>query len=136
MKSEIKGIVSNMPVILGASGFIFFCCFIENKLERICEAKAKMGIIQIGLKSAKMLREKGLKVGTFRPITLFPFPNKRLIELSKQIKKFVCVEVNMGQMVDDVRLAVNGKVPVELIHKGVGAPPVPEDIVTQVEGLV
>ena len=86
--------------------------------------------------AAKMLREKGLKVGTFRPITLFPYPNKRLEELAQKVKKFVCVEVNMGQMVDDVRLAVNAKVPVELIHKGVGAPPDPEYIVEKVEGLV
>lgn len=86
--------------------------------------------------AAKLLREKGLKVGTFRPVTLFPFPNKRLAELSEKIKMFVTVEVNMGQMVDDVRLAVNGKVPVKLIHKGVGVPPTPEDIVSQVEGLI
>ena len=86
--------------------------------------------------AAKLLREKGLKVGTFRPITLFPFPNSRLKQLANSVKKFVTVEVNMGQMVDDVRLAVDGKVPVELIHKGVGAPPDPEDIAAQVEGLV
>ena len=42
----------------------------------------------------------------------------------------------MGQMVSDVRLAVNGKVPVELIHKGVGTPPAPEDIAAQVEELI
>ena len=67
---------------------------------------------------------------------MFPFPNKRLAELADKVKKFVTVEVNMGQMVDDVRLAVNGKVPVELVHKGVGAPPDPEYIAAQVEGLV
>lgn len=86
--------------------------------------------------AAKILREKGLKVGTFRPVTLFPFPNKRLSELANKVKMFVTVEVNMGQMVDDVRLAVNGKVPVELVHKGVGVPPTPEDIAIQVEGLM
>lgn len=86
--------------------------------------------------AAKILREKGYKVGTFRPITLFPFPNKRLAELADKVEKFVTVEVNMGQMVDDVRLAVNGKVPVELVHKGVGAPPAPEVIAAQVEGLI
>lgn len=85
--------------------------------------------------AAKICRQKGLKVGTLRPITLFPFPNKRLQELSNQTKKFIVVEVNMGQMVNDVRLAVNGKVPVELIHKPVGAPPAPEDIVAQIEEL-
>ena len=86
--------------------------------------------------AAKLLRKKGLKVGTFRPITLFPFPNKRLAELSQTVKKFVVVEVNMGQMVNDVKLAVNGNVPVELIHKGVGTPPDPEDIAIKVEELM
>lgn len=86
--------------------------------------------------AAKLLRAKGLKVGTFRPITLFPFPSKRLAELAKRVKMFVSVEVNMGQMIDDVKLAVNGLVPVELVHKGVGAPPDPEDIAAHVEGLL
>ncbi len=86
--------------------------------------------------AAKMCREKGLKVGTFRPITLFPFPNKRLQELSAKVKKFIVVEVNMGQMVQDVKLAVNGKVPVESINKGVGAPPAPEDIAARIEELI
>ena len=86
--------------------------------------------------AAKLCRQKGLKVGILRPITLFPFPNKRLQELSKTVKKFITVEVNMGQMVNDVRLAVNGAVPVELIHKPVGAPPEPEEIVAQIERLM
>lgn len=86
--------------------------------------------------AVKMLRKQGIKAGILRPITLFPFPSKRLQELAQKIKKFVVVEVNMGQMVNDVRLAVNGVVPVELIHKGVGTPPPPEDIVLQViEGI-
>lgn len=86
--------------------------------------------------AAKICREKGLKVGTLRPITLFPFPNKRLQELAQSVKKIISVEVNMGQMVDDIRLAVNGKVPVELINKGVGTPPSPEEIVSRIEELI
>ena len=86
--------------------------------------------------AAKICAEKGLKVGTLRPITLFPFPNKRLAKLAQKVKKIITVEVNMGQMVNDVKLAVNGKVPVELIHKGVGTPPSPEEIVSQIEELV
>jgi len=86
--------------------------------------------------AAKMCREKGLKVGIFRPVTLYPFPNKRLKELSAKVKKFIVVEVNMGQMVQDVKLAVNGTVPVELINKGVGAPPAPEDITAEIEELI
>ncbi len=81
--------------------------------------------------AAKMCREKGLKVGVLRPITLFPFPSKRLSELSKQGKKFISVEVNMGQMINDVKLAV--KDDVKLINKPVGIPPAPVEIVKQIE---
>lgn len=84
----------------------------------------------------KICREKGIKAGFLRPVTLFPFPSKRLSELSKTVKKIVTVEVNMGQMVNDVRLAVNGNCPVELFNKPVGAPPSVEDIVKKIEGLV
>ena len=86
--------------------------------------------------AAKICRQKGLKVGAFRPITLYPFPNNRLNKLADSVKKFITVEVNMGQMINDVKLAVNGKVPVELIHKPVGAPPEPEAIVSQIEELI
>ena len=79
--------------------------------------------------AVKQCREQGLKVGFFRPITLFPFPNKRLAELSQSVRKFLCVEVNMGQMINDVKLAVNSKADVELLNKGVGAPPSVDDIV-------
>ncbi len=84
----------------------------------------------------KQLREKGIKAGLFRPVTLYPFPNKRLHELAQKTKKFVTVEVNMGQMVNDVRLAVNGACPVELVNKGVGAPPSAAEIVSKIEELL
>ena len=84
----------------------------------------------------KQLREKGIKAGFFRPVTLYPFPSKRLNELSKTAKKFITVEVNMGQMVNDVKLAVNGVCPVELVHKGVGVPPSAAEIVEKIEELL
>ena len=68
----------------------------------------------------KVLREKGLKVGCFRPITLSPFPEERILELSKQGKDFVVVEMNMGQMFKDVKCAVNGNSNVSLINRPVG----------------
>ena len=70
--------------------------------------------------SMKVLREKGLKVGCFRPITLSPFPHKRIEELANLGKNFVVVEMNMGQMYKDVRYAVNGKTDVTLINRPVG----------------
>ena len=114
----------------------------ETEWEEIGTEDADIVLISFGSTSrnvktaAKLCRQKGLKVGILRPITLCPFPNKRLQELSKTVKKFITVEVNMGQMVNDVRLAVNGAVPVELIHKPVGAPPEPEEIVAQIERLM
>lgn len=114
----------------------------ETEWEEIGTEDADVVLISFGSTSrnvktaAKLCRQKGLKVGILRPITLFPFPNKRLQELSKTVKKFITVEVNMGQMVNNVRLAVNGAVPVELIHKPVGAPPEPEEIVAQIERLM
>lgn len=113
----------------------------ETQFEEINTDDADIVLVSFGstsrnVKTAmKMMREKGLKVGFFRPITLFPFPNKRLAELSEKIKKFVVVEVNMGQMVNDVKLAVNGRCKVDLIHKGVGAPPSAKDIISEIEVL-
>ena len=86
--------------------------------------------------AVKMLREKGIKAGFFRPITLFPFPSKRLNELANYTKEFISVEVNMGQMLTDLKLAINGKARVQLINKGVGTPPSPEEIVERMEELI
>lgn len=58
------------------------------------------------------LRSQGIKAGMLRPVTLFPFPTERLAELSGQVKSMMSMELNMGQMVNDVKLAVNGACPV------------------------
>ena len=98
---------------------------------------ASFGSTSRNVKTAmKILREKGIKAGFLRPITLYPFPNKRIFELAQSVKKFITVEVNMGQMVNDVRLAVNGACPVELINKGVGVPPSADEIVRRIEELL
>lgn len=68
----------------------------------------------------KVLREKGLKVGCFRPITLSPFPHERITELASQGKDFIVVEMNMGQMYKDIKYAVEGKSKVSLINRPVG----------------
>ncbi len=64
-------------------------------------------------KSIQLAREKGIKLGLLRPITLFPYPYQAISELADQIKGILSVELNTGQMVEDVRLAVNGRVRVE-----------------------
>ncbi len=64
-------------------------------------------------KSIQILRAKGIKVGLLRPITVWPYPTKRIAELAKQVKGMLAVEMSAGQMVIDVKLAVNGLIPVE-----------------------
>jgi len=64
-------------------------------------------------KAVQLGRDKGLKVGLLRPVTLYPFPSGKVSELADRMKGVLSVEMNAGQMVEDVRLAVNGKIPVE-----------------------
>jgi 2-oxoglutarate/2-oxoacid ferredoxin oxidoreductase subunit alpha len=87
-------------------------------------------------KAMDIARDKGLKVGLLRPITLFPYPTKRLHELADKVKLLVTVELNSGQMVEDVRLAVNGKAPVEFYGRLGGMMPTPESIVHHLETLI
>ena len=68
----------------------------------------------------RILRKEGLKVGVFRPITLSPFPDKRISNLAKSGKDFVVVEMNMGQMFKDVKLAINGHSNVSLVNRPCG----------------
>ena len=84
----------------------------------------------------KVLRDKGIKAGCFRPVTLSPFPNKRIFELASERKDFVVVEMNMGQMFKDVKLAVEGKSNVGLINRPCGEWLSVEEIVSAVEKIM
>jgi 2-oxoglutarate ferredoxin oxidoreductase subunit alpha len=64
---------------------------------------------RIASSAIRELRKKGLRVGLFRPVSLFPFPKKEIAHLCKRHQRFLTIEMNMGQMVEDVRIAVNGK---------------------------
>ena len=87
-------------------------------------------------KAMDIAREKGIKVGLLRPISLFPYPYQRLEELASQLKAMLTVELNSGQMVEDVRLGVKGKVPVEFFGRLGGMIFTPEDIEQQLENLI
>lgn len=80
-------------------------------------------------KAMELARAKGIKVGLIRPITLWPFPSKEIDKYSTNIKGILTVEMNAGQMVEDVRLAVNGKVKVEHYGRMGGIVPTPSEIV-------
>lgn len=84
---------------------------------------------RIGEKAVEIAREQGIKAGLFRPITLWPFPSKQLHEIAKGKKGILVSEINAGQMVEDVRLAINGELPVEHFGRLGGIVPEPEEIV-------
>lgn len=84
---------------------------------------------RIGEKAVEIAREQGVKVGLFRPITLWPFPSKALAEVARGKKGILVSEINAGQMIEDVRLAVNGSIKVEHFGRLGGIVPDPEEIV-------
>ena len=84
-------------------------------------------------KAIEQARAKGIKVGLLRPITLFPYPTKAIQEMLGDVKGILSVEMSAGQMVEDVRLAVNGKVPVEHYGRYGGIIPTPEEVVEALE---
>jgi 2-oxoglutarate ferredoxin oxidoreductase subunit alpha len=76
----------------------------------------------------QIARDQGLKVGLFRPITLYPFPDQALLDLSRGVKKFLSVEMNTGQMVEDVKLSVARDADVHFHGHPPGSPPDPEEV--------
>ena len=90
-------------------------------MARICE------------KAMHIAREKGLRVGLLRPITLYPYPSKRLAELSSKVSAVLTVEMNAGQMLEDVRLAVEGRCPVYFKGRMGGMIPSPEEVFEAIE---
>lgn len=103
-----------------------------EQTESLCETvrcdDADLVIVAYGTSSRiasaalKMARDQGMKVGLFRPITLWPFPARQLAQLARKTRKFLVVEMSMGQLVDDVRLAVCGAAPVDLYARPSGIP--------------
>jgi 2-oxoglutarate ferredoxin oxidoreductase subunit alpha len=88
---------------------------------------------RVCLKAAQLARAKGIKVGLFRPITLYPFPYKQMAAMAGQLKGILTVEMSSGQMVEDVRLAMDGKVRVEFYGRMGGIIPTPEEVESSLE---
>jgi len=84
---------------------------------------------RISQNAVETLRKEGIKVGMLRPITLWPFPSKVISKYAEKVKSMLTVELNAGQMIEDVKLAVNGKVPVLHYGRMGGIVPNPEEIV-------
>jgi len=95
------------------------------------------GIVSRVLKQVVELgRERGMSIGLLRPISLYPFPTWRLRELSRTVHKFMVVELSTGQLIEDVRLAVEGRRPVELYSRVGGNVPSAEEVLKAVESQI
>ncbi len=92
------------------------------------------GIVSRVLRSAvDEARKRGIKVGLFRPITLWPFPSVELAKTALHVEKLLVVELSNGQMVDDIRLAVEGRRPVEFYGRVGGNVPDVEELLAKIE---
>lgn len=85
-------------------------------------------ISRICLKAIEEARKEGIKIGLIRPITLWPFPYEAIREAAKGVKGILCVEINAGQMIEDVRLAVSDSVPVRHFGRMGGIVPNPQEV--------
>jgi len=85
--------------------------------------------------AVKKLREEGLKVGLVRPVTLWPFPEKQLRELAERVKHFLAFELSTGQMLEDVRLAVQGRSQVHFYGRPGGIIPTPDEVAGEIRKI-
>lgn len=92
---------------------------------------------RIARSAVNKLREKGKKIGLIRPITLWPFPNKAFKQLTTDYKRLtiLVIEMSYGQMVEDVRLVVNGKFPIEFLGRAGGGIPTEKEIINKINRL-
>ncbi|MBL8966166.1 MAG: 3-methyl-2-oxobutanoate dehydrogenase subunit VorB [Spirochaetaceae bacterium] len=91
---------------------------------------------RVALGALEMAKAQGIELGLFRPISLWPFPEKRIAELAAKGKKFLAVEMSMGQMVEDVRLAANGKGEVHFYGRCGGVIPSEEEVLAEAKRLL
>ncbi len=114
----------------------------EVRYEVINTDDADLVLVAFGLssricqKAMELARNEGIKVGVLRPITLYPFPFDVLNKLADRLKGVLVVEMNAGQMLEDVRLGVCGKVPVEFYGRMGGIIPSPEEIVAKLKKMM
>jgi len=106
----------------------------ETAFETFLVDDAKLIVVAFGIAARiakgaiKSARTEGLKVGLLRPITLWPFPSEKVKELAKSIKHFLVLELNMGQMVEDVQLALEGGAEVSFYGRTGGVIPTPSEV--------
>ena len=111
----------------------------DVRFDSFCTEDAQLVLVAFGSMSrvsrtaVELARTEGMKVGLFRPITLFPYPEKALLGLSQVVKSFLTVELNTGQMVEDVKLSVDRNANVYFYGKPPGALPTPEEVLEEIK---
>lgn len=111
---------------------------LEERLTRDCDVLlvAYGTSARLATGAVNTARAKGIKAGLLRPITLWPFPSARIAALARKVKAILVIELSAGQMVEDVRLAVDGKTPVSFIGRMGGGVPSEKDILRKIKTLV
>lgn len=113
----------------------------EVRLREIATEDAEIGVVAFGTAgricqtAVKAAREEGIKVGLLRPISLYPYPYEQVGQLSKRVKSMLVVEMNGGQMLEDVRLAAEGRVPVSFYGRMGGMVPMPDEVLEAIRKL-
>jgi 2-oxoglutarate ferredoxin oxidoreductase subunit alpha len=90
---------------------------------------------RIAQSAIRAARQEGIRVGLLRPVSLYPYPYARMAELSKKVNGLLVVEMNGGQMIEDVRLAAQGRIPVEFYGRMGGITPLPDEILEAIRKL-
>ena len=107
--------------------------YLKEDADYIIAAFGTVG--RIARKAAQLARQEGLKVGVIRPVTVWPFPYETFSKAAEKVKGILTVEMNHGQMIEDVRLGVGGKVPVEFYGTVGGNIPDPQEIVRHIREM-
>lgn len=113
----------------------------EQRYELINMEKAEIVIVAYGTMARicrsviESLSQEGINVGMIRPITLWPFPDKAFHEIPKTVTKLLCCELSLGQMLDDVKIANNGRLPIAFYGLAGGLIPEPEAIITKIKEM-
>ena len=114
----------------------------ETRCEEIQTADAEYLVVAYGLAAriaqgaVEMARAQGIRAGLLRPITLFPYPSEAIRALADRVRGVLVVEMNAGQMVEDVRLALEGRVPVRFYGRSGGIIPAPDEVLGALTAMV
>lgn len=113
----------------------------EVRWQEVATEDAELVLVAYGTSARvarsamEVARKEGFKVGLFRPISLFPFPEEQLGSLANANRQFLVIEMSAGQMLEDVRLAVEGRSPIHFTNRMGGNVPTPEDVLTKIRTI-